>query len=386
MKSEGLRTELIASEEAFLALKDEWDELIDESINPSFYATYLFVYTAWKYFSSENDQLFILIVRRGVKLVGIAPFRIESMKAGNIRLLRVVRFIAEWGDKPSVVITEEPERVWDSIFQFLNKEFTHWEMIHLASQPANSPILHQKIFDNSRYSTRIVPDFTSFYVSLIGTWEEYLKTRGKDTRKKWNKLRKKIFDLPEGVIFQCFEDPETMSDALKRYIKIEQSGWKKNLDFSVGVSEKKIQFYEELLVQSAHKKMAAIYLLTSETTDIAGALIFKCNSTVYGAQITYRPTYAEYSPGVILNAEILKMMFGTQYGKYDFLGFQGDEKNPFKKNWSTGTLETITIQVYKKSLYMNICVFLYVNKNKLNKYLPQKSLTRMTKHHPSKQA
>ena len=387
MKSEELRVELIASEEAFLALKDEWDALIDKSINPSFYATYPFVYTTWKYFRSENDQLFILLVRRGATLVGIAPFRIENMKAGNIRLLKVIRFIAEWGsgDKPSIVMTEEPERLYDRIFQYLNKEYTHWDMIHLPSQPANSPILNQKLLGNIWYSTRVVPDFTSFYASIIGTWEEYLKTRGKNTRKKWNKSRKKLFDLPEGVICQCLEDPETMQDALKRFIEIEQSGWKNNRDFSVGGSEKKIRFYEEMLIQLAHKNMAAIYLLTSGTTDIAGALIYKCKSTVYGAQITFRPTYAEYSPGVILNAEIIKTMFGTQYREFDFLGFQGDEKNPFKKNWSSGTLQTITIQVYKKSLCMYLCMFLYISRNRLIN-LRRKAIANMTEHQPSKQA
>ena len=82
-------------------------QLIEKSINPSFYSTFPFVYTAWKHYRSENDQLFILVVRRDATLVGIAPFRIESVKVGNIRLLRgmrlrVIRFIAEWGsgDKP----------------------------------------------------------------------------------------------------------------------------------------------------------------------------------------------------------------------------------------------------------------------------------------------
>jgi len=387
MKSEELRVELIASEEAFLALNDEWDALIDKSINPSFYATYPFVYATWKYFRSENDQLFILLVRRGVTLVGIAPFRIESVKAGNIRLLRMIRFIAEWGsgDKPSIVMTEEPERLWDRIFQYLDKEYTHWDMIHLPSQPANSTVLNQKLLGNIWYSSRVVPDFTSFYVSITGTWEEYVKIRGKNTQRTWKNSSKKLFNLPEKVCFQCVEDPDTMPEALERYIIIEQSGWKKNCDHSVGGSEKIKRFYEELLTHLAHKNMAAIYLLTSGTTDIAGAILYKNKSTVYIAQITYRPTYAKYSPGVILTTEIIKTLFGTHYKECDFLGFQGEEKNTLKKNWSSGTLQTITIQVYKKSLCMYLCMFLYISRNRLLN-LKRKAIADMTEHQPSKRA
>jgi hypothetical protein len=374
MKSEELKIELIASEEAFLSLKDEWDALIDKSSNPSFYTTYPFVYTAWKYFKSENDQLFILLVRRDATLVGIAPFRIQSMEAANIRLLRVIRFIAEWGggDKPSIVTTEEPERMWDRIFQYLSNEYSLWDMISIAEQPANSPVLNQKILGNIRYSTRIVPEFTSYYVPITGTWEEYLKTRGKNTQRTLRYSRKKLFSLPEGVYFQCVEDPEILPEALERYIRIEQSGWKKNLDFTIGGSEQNMLFHKELLKHLADRHMVAIYFLTSKTTDIASTILYKHKSTVYSARITYRPTYAKYSPGVILNTEIIKTLFGTHYQECDFFGFDGEGKNTFKKTWCSGTLQIVTIQIYKKSLYMSLCIFLYIHGYRLLKYLPRK--------------
>jgi hypothetical protein len=347
-----LRIELIDSEEAFLAIKDEWDALIDKNINPSFYATFPFVYTAWKHYRTENNSLFILLVRRDAALVGIAPFRIDSMKVRNIRLFRAIRFIAEWGggDKPAIVTTEKPDLIWDRIFQFLNKEFTQWDGILLTEQPTDSPVLNQKFFNNIWYSARVVPEYTSFYVSITGTWEEYIKTRGKNTYRTWKNSRKKLFDLPERVKFQCIDNPEILPDALDRFIAIEQSGWKKNSDFSVGGSEKQKAFYKELLTHLAYENRVAIYFLISENTDIAGAIVYKYKSIAYIAQITYRPTHSEYSPGVILNVEIIKAMFGTHYKEFDFLGLRGDEKNFLKKNWSTGTRQTITIQIYNRNL------------------------------------
>lgn len=89
--------------------------------------------------------------------------------------------------------------------------------------------------------------------------------------------------------------------------------------------------------------------------------------------------YAEYSPGVILNAEIIKSLFGTHYKKCDLLGFRGEE-NSLKKNWSTGALQTMTIQIYKKSLRM----FLYMNEDTVKNTL-RKFKAIMTGHQPSEQ-
>ncbi|GEM_PF-2182610 len=352
--------EIIDSEEAFLALQDQWDALIEKSTNPSFFSTFLFVSTAWKHFRSETDRLFILVVRRDAQLVGIAPFRIGSEKVANNRLLagiqvKVIRFIAEWGsgDKPVLVTTEDPEVIWDSIFQFLDKEFTRWDGIWLVEQAADSPVLNRRFFSRLWFFTRTFTNAPSFFISIAGTWEEFLTTRGKETYRTWKKDQKRLFNLPEGVVFQCVVDPGSIPEALKRFISIEQSGWKKDQDFSIGGSEKNKRFYEELLVQSAHKNMAAICLLTSGTMDIAGIIVYKYNRTVYAAQVTFSPKYAKYSPGMIINAEVIKSFFNTQYQEIDYLGFQrGNEKNSLKERWSTGSRQTTTIMLNKRNFRM----------------------------------
>ncbi len=198
-----LKIEIIDSDEGFIALKNEWNTLTEKSINPSFYATYPFVFTAWKHYHREDDRLFILVVRQGPTLVGIAPFRIGKVDVGNIRpfkgmQLRVIRFITEWGsgDKPAILTTESPERIWDRIFQFLTREFTHWDGIWLVEQPVNSPVLTRNAVRNIWYSTSVVQNAPSFYTSITGTWEDYLKTRGKNTQRTWRR------DIKKSIIFQ----------------------------------------------------------------------------------------------------------------------------------------------------------------------------------------
>jgi CelD/BcsL family acetyltransferase involved in cellulose biosynthesis len=364
MKSERIRVDLISSDEAILAIRDEWEALSEKVSVPHFFATFSFISAAWKYYRRENDQLFVLAMRRGTTLVGIAPFRIEQIKIGNAPLIRkmqirIIRFIAEWGcgDKPLIVTIEQPEIIWERILQYLNKEYTRWDMLSLAEQPEKSPVLNQRALGKIRYSVREFQDYTSYYVSIHGTWEEYLVSRGKETRKKWNKTRKKLYDLPEGVYFDCIEDPASLPNALERYIRLEQSGWKKDLGFTIGGNDNNKGFYEELLKNLAYKKMAEIWFLLSGTTDIAAAILYKHKSTIYGAQITFNQRYAEYSPGTITSTEILKTLFSTNCLEFDFLGYSGEDKNNLKIKWSTGSRKTVTIQIYKKSLRVALLMY-----------------------------
>jgi hypothetical protein len=351
-----LNIELINSDESFVALKDAWDQLIEKSFNSSVYASFPFVYTSWKHHRSENDELFILVVKRRTTIIGIAPFRIERVKIASIPVIRniqirIIRFIAEWGDKPTILTTEEPEIIWDNIFRYLNNKYTQWDVISLAEQPITSPVLSQKILSSFRYSAQTYLDSTSYYISIDGKkWEDYVNSRGKNTRRALRINRDKLSRLPEGITFQCVEDPERIPEALMRFIRVEQSGWKKNRDFAVGSNKKTTRYYEELLIQLAHQNQVAIFFLTSGTTDIAAEILYRNHNIAYLSSITYREEYSQYSPGVILRAEIIKSLFDAHYRECDLLGFQGEDKNTLKKNWSTGSLQTIRIQVYKKSI------------------------------------
>lgn len=365
---DSLTVEIIDSERKFTALEQEWDRLIAESDGSSFFSTFDFVHTAWKHFHGKADRLFILLVKRGERLVGIAPFMIKIRRIGGIPLIRAIKFIVEWGngDKPTLVTTENPELIWTCIYRFLSTEFTQWESLYAMEQPMNSPLLKQPFFSEASYDSMVIQDSISFFVSLAGSWEEYKKNRSRNTRRNWSRYRKKLFALPYGINIHCFESSENLKEAIERFVSIEQSGWKKGCDFSVGGTTIQKKFHEELVLNLARKNMIGIYLLSSGNDDIAGVLIYKFKDIMYGGQITYNLEYAQYSPGVFLMVELIRQHFESHYKIFDFLGLQGEiPKNSFKRDWSTGEKETVKIMISKK----NIRVFLYNIGKKLQRFL-----------------
>lgn len=95
----------------------------------------------------------------------------------------------------------------------------------------------------------------------------------------------------------------------------------------------------------------AIGFLTSGTNDAAAAMVFRGGGVVYGAHICYDPLLAKFSPGVILNAEVMKRHFDSRYRFFDFLALQGgDSDSRFKAAWATESQELTGITIYKRGL------------------------------------
>lgn len=65
--------ERIANVSEFLALRDEWSELLRASDSDSLFLTWEWLYTWWRHLA-EDRQLSILLVRRSGQLIGLAPF------------------------------------------------------------------------------------------------------------------------------------------------------------------------------------------------------------------------------------------------------------------------------------------------------------------------
>lgn len=350
--ADALTIEIINSEKALEKIEDEWNNLISESRNSSIFSTFQIVKIAWKHFHSSTDKLFILVLKKDNKIVGIAPFKIRIKKA-LLFPIRVIGFIAEWGDgdKPCIATTIESEEVvWHRIYQFLQNEYKKWDWIVLTEQPIDSIILKQDIFFNKRYYCRTHSDTLSFYTSLNGTWNDYLKNVKGKVRENWRRRSRNIEKLQDGIKIECFEDTESIASALEKFILIEQSGWKKNQNFSVGGNDRHKDYFRELMLDLARRNMVSIYLLVSGNQDIAASIVYKFKNILYAAHIAHKSEFSKYSPGVILNAEVLRLHFGTCYEELDFFGLHvKDSKQKHKSDWATGTRETVRINIFKKN-------------------------------------
>jgi CelD/BcsL family acetyltransferase involved in cellulose biosynthesis len=292
---------LVDSEAEFDALEEEWNRLADRT-SASIFSSFDYVRLAWKHFHKPTDRLLILVLEDETSVVGIAPFYITRYRRRGIPY-RTVRFIAAWeGDRPRILAQVSDIQFWARILSFLDA-YPPWEALDLAEQPLEmrdgncGPCLAR-----SGWYWDYAADATSWFVSLQGSWDEFLKGIKTKVRTNWRNRTKRLLAL--GVERECITDVGEIQKALARFIKLETSGWKHEAGIGVAKDERHQGFYDELLIRLAREGKASIYLMK-------------------------------------VAAEILKAHFGGQYKEYDMLGLSNNDAGQrHKSDWATGRRES----------------------------------------------
>jgi hypothetical protein len=111
-----MNVHIVDSEQALHSLEREWNDLSSKDATSSFFSSFDYVRIAWEHFKGKSDRLFILLLRNGDRLAGIAPFKISRSYLWGIPA-RTIKFIAEWeGDRPGIVVEGTEELAWNWIW------------------------------------------------------------------------------------------------------------------------------------------------------------------------------------------------------------------------------------------------------------------------------
>ena len=334
---------LVDSEAEFDGLEEEWNRLADKT-SASIFSSFDYARLAWKHFHKFTDRLFILVFSNESSVVGIAPLCIIRSRKRGIPC-RVVRFIAAWeGDRPRILAEAGSEaEIWGRLFRFLEKDFTNWEILDLIEQSVDGlPGCGWTFLPRSAWYWESQPDTVGYYISLQGTWDDYLGALGSKTRGNWRRQTRRLSTILGGYTIDRALHPSETPDALRRFIAIEQSSWKAGTAVGVAKDERHKEFYEDLLFRFAGKKQVVFHFLTNRQLDVAGSVCFLSKDVIYGRHTAYLPTYAEGSPGMVLHAEIMREGFEGPFREFDLLGIQADgSAHSYKTHWATGKRETI---------------------------------------------
>lgn len=345
--------EIIDSLDDLDAIREEYIALFERARAPSLFCSFQFVRTDWVHFHGESDRLFLLAIRDARQLVGIAPFVIEPEMLLSRFPFRVIKFITEWGDgdKPRIVTTLDDALMWGVIERFLSSDFRAWDAIALDEQPPDSGVLAPAVFRTSSFLVRRTPGVWSYRAAIGGGWTDYVAALKGKVRGDWARCKRRLSEHAQPLRVECFEGVDDIGQALERYVALERKTWKGGASFSIGGKPEQLAFYTDLVQQLAPAGMVAICFLISGPEDGAANMVFRGGGTVYGAHICYDPSLAKFSPGVILNAEVMKRHFDSGYRFFDFLALQGgDSDSRFKAAWATESQELAGINIYKRGL------------------------------------
>jgi CelD/BcsL family acetyltransferase involved in cellulose biosynthesis len=337
-----MKIRIVDTDSEFDALERPWNQL-SEKTSPNFFSSFDYVRMAWKHLRGSGDRLYILVLSEGPSIIGIAPFYIERRRRWRIPF-RAIKWIGTLeGDRPRLIVRENEEMCWDEIFRFLKSQEHCWDVLDLVEQQVDGPEgLGWSFLPRSGWYWRKSTDLINYYVSLERSWQDYLKGLDSNIRREWTRRKRRLSSDPGGYEVERISDPERIKEALSRFVIVERAGWKGKDGIGVGKDERTLLFYEDLLVRLAGKGQAFIYFLKSKRETIAGKICFIQQDVVYSRHTTYLPSYAAYSPGILVQADLIQELFGGPYRELDLLGSSRFETPPKNKtDWATGRRETV---------------------------------------------
>jgi CelD/BcsL family acetyltransferase involved in cellulose biosynthesis len=345
-----LQVECIADERQLAGLQREWDELWSRSASRSFFLTYDWTRCCWDELRAANE-IRIFIVRDGGRALLIAPF-MKSYRPERGLPATCLTFIehpeAQIADM--VTCSEDVEgRAVRALFYHLLHQPADWHLLSLDKIPeASSTVKHLRQLARMVHDPcELQPSHEAYYIPLDGTWEQYLNSRSTRFRKTLRNMINRAGRLGRQIEVKRHAGSEISSSVLQKVFSVSDSSWKLVEGVAMTSQPPRMSFFEDIISSPTQRGAIEIWLLEVDALPIASEMQVVDGPIVYALRSDYDEHYADFSPGALLQIEILKQLFGSRQEFYNF----GVGLNPYKARWTDARLSLVKFRVYNKSLY-----------------------------------
>jgi CelD/BcsL family acetyltransferase involved in cellulose biosynthesis len=293
---ESLSVEEIRTLDGFEALEKAWNELVERSNSPHLASTFTFAFTWWKR-RGHGKQLFILLLKEGERLVGIAPLAISEARWGIVHIRKVSLIVPEWLETDFIV---EPGQRRECIklaieYSFRKTGCYKMEFLGIPDESGSLPILKE-------LGLRFSREFNSAgcYLPIEGTWDSFMKEKSESFRYALKRYEKQLGSKGklETVRVRRTDNP---AELLERLTAVDQRSWK--------AGEKSWGVMSDLLTRCNENGWLDIFLEELDGTPIIYLFLIRYKGKAYAMYTNYGLEHASDSPGLVLFKHALKQLF-----------------------------------------------------------------------------
>lgn len=309
-------------------LKEAWIRIQHE--NNTFPQMHYEWVEPWVRLKSFQNKIYVITAEAGGKIVGIAPFYIETK--GFVKILRTVP--VHFGDFYTL-ISDRSQEVVSQILKYV-KKYEEWNVVHFYNVN-NKNILHQSLLNEGFKSKEIVNIHAANFKGK--DFNEFLLTLSKNTRgqyrKKWNRL------VREGdVKFEAITDSNSYMNNVDTMNRLYNLRWAK--DSTPLLSQEYYNMRNEAIAPCFDKGKAVMYKLSFNNQAIAYRLGFLNNGSFYDWKVVHDPEFNYYSPGNLMVGKIIDSIIENGYHEFNFM--TGDYR--YKRSWISKEHTTINSEYF----------------------------------------
>jgi len=331
--------ERVETEAGFVALRDEWNELLAGSRAATPFLTWEWLYSWWNQLG-RGFRLHILAVRSGGRLVAVAPLVDRGWEPVRLRLFRCVSFLGSplraanvGSDYLDVFTAPDAAFALDEIAQALAGEHNVLELAQVPAEGSNGERLVDRLGGQGWRLQRDDKRDLCPWIDLQGhTWESYLATRGSEHRYAvQRKLRKLHRDFE--VRFERVTTEAGRQEALAQLIGLHERRWLEKGESDAFNTPGLRAFHEEFSRRALERGWLRLYVLRLNGVPAAAFYALRYADTFSFFQSGFDPAYARHSVGLVSMALSIQAAIAEGAGRYDML--HGTEE--YKFHWANET-------------------------------------------------
>ena len=284
--------------------REEWQDLIAQDAGEVFFQTHEWL-TAWIDHFWKDRPLAFLFVRRGGKLVGLAP--LLSDEEGRLGCPGCVTLAAnDYALRAGFLGARGGAEILEPVVRHL-RETRRGLRLNLLNVLAGSPLLEElrALGQGNGFSTMVRQGTTSPVVEFHGDWDAYLQSRSKHMRSELRRKTRKI-EASGALTFFTASTPAQCEQAIEDVVSIETRSWKHDAGASLDLRPDAQRFYRELARSCAGRGWLRLHLLYLDSRPVAYLYGFVFRNEYYAFHTAFDEAYENLSPGVVLFSRVLQ--------------------------------------------------------------------------------
>lgn len=327
----GWTVDCVSDYSAFLALEGAWNELTERAGITHPFVRHEWVRAWWDVFGG-NARLHVLIVRAAGRVTAIAPLMRDTAVMYGIPVRRIRLIHNDHTPRTDLIVASQAADAYRAIWRALRQECEPWDVLLLGQLPHDSPTraAFSSLAVADGYSTGIWKSSDSPYLTLTGTWDQYLGGLPAKFRSNLRNRMSRASRLGEPML-EVLTDRDAIRSAEDEAWRLESSGWKEQTGTAIVSDPEVHDFYTRLVERGTAAGWLQLLFL-----NIAGRRV----ATSYGAcfhgrlflfKTGYDPNYATCSPFKLLTYLAIRDAYARGLREVDFLG----DSEPWKREWTS---------------------------------------------------
>lgn len=326
-----LLVDVVRDPSTFIAMRDEWDALVERARIDHPFLTHDWVRTFWECFG-DGKELHVLTVRAGDRLVALAPLVRTRTRMYGVPVSRLEFLANAHTPRFDFVVAERADEVYPALLDYLQDHESSWDVVMLPELAEGCRTLLElpRLATTRSLRSGVWSAGASPRIALPESFEAFYNTALSAKRRSSMRRRQRQLEALGAVSMTVATTLPELPDALSHLLRLEAATWKGEAGTAIALDEHVKSFYERLAERTAQSQSLRLFFLQVDEKPIAGAYFLQHGSTLYLLKSGYDPKYATYSPSNALLLRVVEAAFRQGITTIDLLGCD----DPWKHTWT----------------------------------------------------